>query len=123
MSPTDVATIEVVVGRLDELDDPGCREFRAGTGDWPFKGFVVRQGSEVFAYQNICKHVGHPLNWQPDRFLNEDGSLIVCASHGALYEIGTGICISGPCPGKALNGVPVEIRDGAIVVRTPTTLR
>ena len=112
---------ETVVGRLDDLEDPGCREFRVGEGDWPFKGFVVRRGQEVFAYQNICMHVGHPLNWQPDSFLNEDGSLIVCASHGALYEIHTGLCISGPCPGKALNNVTVEIRNGDIVVSAPTT--
>jgi nitrite reductase/ring-hydroxylating ferredoxin subunit len=113
--------VEIVVCRLADLDDPDCREFRAGEGDWPFKGFVVRRGARVFAYQNYCMHVGHPLNWQPDRFLNEDSSLIVCASHGALYEIDTGICISGPCPGKTLRTVAVEIRDGDIVVRSPTS--
>ncbi len=73
----------------------------------------------VFAYQNFCMHVGHPLNWQPDRFLNEDHSLIVCASHGALYEIDSGVCVSGPCPGKTLKKVSVEIRDGEVVVRAP----
>lgn len=112
---------EIKIGRLDELDDPGCREFRVGEGDWPFKGFVVRRGGEVFAYQNHCMHVGHPLNWQPDKFLNEDGSLIVCASHGALYEISSGVCVSGPCPGKTLRTVEVEIRDGDVVVSAPTS--
>ena len=113
--------VEVVVGRFDDLDDPGCREFRAGDGDWPFKGFVVRRGEEVFAYQNYCMHVGHPLNWQPDKFLNEGGNLIACASHGALYEIDSGICVSGPCPGKALRAIEVEIRDGEVIVRAPTS--
>ncbi len=123
MNQDELTTVEVDLGQLEEITDPGCREFRVGTGDWPFKGFVVRRGNEVFAYQNICRHVGHPLNWQPDRFLNEAGSLIVCASHGALYEIDSGVCISGPCPGKTLNRVPVEIKDGAVVVRAPTTQR
>ena len=36
---TEAAFAEVTVGRLDELDDPGCREFTIGEGDWPFKGF------------------------------------------------------------------------------------
>ncbi len=120
MNNTEVPTAEFVVGPLDELGDPGCREFQIGDGDWPFKGFVVRQGDEVFAYQNFCMHVGHPLNWQPDEFLNQDGSLIVCASHGALYAIDTGVCVSGPCPGKELRSVDVELRDGNIVVRGPT---
>jgi len=111
---------EVIVGRLDELDDPGCREFCIGEGDWPFKGFVVRRGNEVFAYQNYCMHVGHPLNWRPNEFLDQDRRMIVCASHGALYEIDSGICVSGPCPGKTLRTVKVEVHNGEIVVRGPT---
>ena len=111
---------EVEVGRLDELEDPGCREFQIGEGDWPFKGFVVRRGDEVYAYQNYCVHAGHPLNWQPDQFLTEDGAQIVCASHGAVYEIDSGVCVSGPCPGKILRPVDVDIRDGRIVVKGPT---
>ena len=107
---------EVVVGPLDELDDPGCREFRIGEGDWPFKGFVVRQGDAVYAYQNFCMHVGHPLNWNPDRFLTEDGAKIICASHGALYDIASGDCVGGPCRGKTLRRVECEVRDGVVVV-------
>ena len=109
--------IETTVGRLDELDDPGCREFQIGAGDWPLRGFVVRQGDQVFAYQNVCMHVGHPLNWKPDSFLTKDGSQIICASHGALYDIASGECVAGPCPGKSLRKVDIEINDGVIVAR------
>ena len=116
----DTPPKEVTVCRLDELPDPGCKEFRIGEGDWPFKGFVVRKGDNVYAYQNYCMHVGHPLNWQPDSFLTKDGSQIICASHGAIYEIESGVCVSGPCPGKMLRTVPVEIRNGELVVWTPT---
>ena len=107
------------VGRLDELADPGCREFTIGEGDWPFRGFVVRRGDEVHAYQNYCMHVGHPLNFKPDSFLTKDESLIICASHGALYEIDSGLCVAGPCPGKTLNKLPVDIVDGEIWVEGP----
>ena len=116
---TDASLKKVVVGRLDELDDPGCREFSIGEGDWPFRGFVVRKGNAVYAYQNYCKHVGHPLNFKPDSFLTKDQALIICASHGALYEIDTGLCIAGPCPGKSLTAVRTEIVDGMIVVEGP----
>ncbi len=117
---TESAYEEVVVGHLDELDDPGCREFRIGSGDWPFKGFVVRQGAKVYAYQNFCMHVGYPLNWQPDQFLTKDRRQIICASHGALYDIETGLCTAGPCPGKKLRSVEVAVRDGDIVVVGPS---
>ena len=109
----------VRVGRLDELDDPGCREFSIGEGDWPFRGFIVRKNDAVYAYQNYCVHVGHPLNFKPDSFLTKDNSLIICASHGALYEIESGVCIAGPCPGKTLHRVRADIVDGEVVVYGP----
>jgi len=114
-------TAEVAVGRLDELGDPGCREFEIGAGDWPFRGFVVRRGGDVYAYQNFCMHVGHPLNWVPDGFLSRERDAIQCSSHGALYEIDTGLCFRGPCVGKSLRRVDVEVRDGVIYARGPTS--
>lgn len=119
---TEADVQEIVVCHLDELDDPGSREFRIGEGDWPFKGFVVRQGNEVYAYQNFCMHAGHPLNWGPDSFLTADGSQIICASHGAIYEIKSGECVAGPCPGRKLRAVEAEVRDGEIVVRGATSV-
>lgn len=120
---TEAALVEVSVCRLEELDDLACREFSIGEGDWPFRGFVVRQGDELFAYQNFCVHAGHPLNWQPDRFLTEDGAHIICSSHGATYNIGDGVCVAGPCRGKALHKVALEVRDGEVFVRGPNGLR
>jgi nitrite reductase/ring-hydroxylating ferredoxin subunit len=115
-----IPSAEVVVGKLEDLDNPGCREFTIGDGDWPFTGFVVRQGDAVFAYQNHCSHAGHPLNWQPEDFLTKDQSAIICASHGAMYEIASGLCFAGPCQGKSLQHVDVKIRDGVVYVTGPT---
>ena len=117
-----MSTAEVAVGLLDELEDPGCREFSIGDGDWPFRGFVVRKGDDVYAYQNFCVHVGHPLNWSPDKFLTKDKSALICASHGATYEIETGYCYAGPGNGRALRKVAVEVRDGTVFVTGPTSM-
>lgn len=114
---------EVEVGRLDELEDPGCREFSIGEGDWPFRGFVVRQGEEVFAYQNFCMHAGHPLNWSPNKFLTKDKSAIICASHGAMFDIQTGSCIAGPASGRALRQVVAEVREGVVYVTGPDAMK
>lgn len=114
---------EIQVGRLDELGDPGCREFAIGAGDWPFRGFVVRQGDSVFAYQNLCVHAGHPLNWSPDSFLSKDKSVIICSSHGATYDIRTGECFAGPGSGGALRKVDVSVREGIVYVNGPDGMR
>lgn len=113
---------EIAVGRLDELEDPGSREFSIGDGDWPFRGFVVRQGDAVYAYQNVCVHVGHPLNWYPDRFLTRDKSALICASHGATYEIETGYCYAGPGNGRSLRKVDAWVSEGVVYVRGPDSM-
>jgi nitrite reductase/ring-hydroxylating ferredoxin subunit len=107
--------------RLGDLADPGSREFRVGEGDWPFVGFLVRRGDRVFAYRNYCMHVGHPLNWKPDEFLTRDRKHIICASHGAMYEIASGLCVAGPCAGRTLDALEVTVNGDEIYVRCPTS--
>ena len=114
--------IEVDVGALADLEDPGCREFTAGNGEWPFRGFVVRQGDAVFAYQNFCVHQGHPLNWKPDCFLTKNKDALMCASHGAIYEISTGYCYAGPGNGRSLKALAVDVRDGTVYVTAPESI-
>lgn len=102
--------------RLDSLPDPGARNFvlelRAGF----FHGFVVRKGSSVHGWVDRCPHAGLPLAQELDRYLISDGSLIMCAWHGALFQPHDGLCVGGPCAGASLSPWPVEVADG--VVRT-----
>ncbi len=103
-----------VICALDELAGRPCRAFTVGGGPWPLSGFVVRRGDRVHAYRNRCPHAGHPLNLKPHDFLTPDGSLIVCCSHGALFEIATGRCVDGPCAGQSLEALPVEVIAGHV---------
>jgi nitrite reductase/ring-hydroxylating ferredoxin subunit len=101
---------------LDELPDPGSREFQWGEGDWPLEMFIVRQGDSAFGYLNRCPHAGHPLNWQTDQFLSKENDLILCQSHGARFTISDGSCVLGPCPGASLRSIKMVIQNGDIVV-------
>ena len=98
-----------VLCRLDALKPTGCREFRLAGGQGPLQCFVVRTASGVHAYVNRCAHMALPLNLLPDRFLTHDGSMILCTAHGAIFEKSTGYCVAGPCAGRALASVPVDV--------------
>lgn len=108
--------LERVVCRLADLDESGARGFTIGDGAWPLRAFVVRCGKEVRGYVNHCPHQGHPLNLRPDRFLTPDRAMIVCSSHGALFEKDGGRCLAGPCAGAQLRPVPLEVVSGIVLI-------
>lgn len=100
---------------LDELPDGTARGFGPPAGG--FTGlFAVRRGETAFVYVNSCPHIGVPLDWAPDRFLTADGSRIMCSTHGAEFEIESGLCVRGPCLGERLDVVMTQIKDGTILV-------
>jgi nitrite reductase/ring-hydroxylating ferredoxin subunit len=107
---------EKVLCALDQLADSPCRGFLVGDGPWPLSGFVVRKGRRVRAYLNRCPHAAHPLNLKPHDFLTPDRSLIVCSSHGALFDIDSGYCVDGPCAGESLVPIPVEVLGGHVLL-------
>jgi nitrite reductase/ring-hydroxylating ferredoxin subunit len=101
--------------RLDEIAEPGSRGFRIGGGGGETRAiFVVRQDGRVVAYENSCPHLGSPLDWVPDRFLDLEKRYILCATHGALFRIEDGLCLAGPCARKSLKPVPIKIKAGSI---------
>jgi nitrite reductase/ring-hydroxylating ferredoxin subunit len=87
-----------------------------GDGDWPLRGLAVQlPDGSVRAYENTCPHAGHPLDLLPHRFLTADRSHIICASHGALFSLDTGLCVAGPCPGRMLRPLPVTVSSDGVL--------
>jgi nitrite reductase/ring-hydroxylating ferredoxin subunit len=108
--------VERVVCRLSDIGPQGARAFTLGGGDWPLRGVVVRLGESVRGYLNRCPHAGHPLNLLPERFLTPDRTLLLCSSHGALFEKATGYCVAGPCAGTSLTPVALEVSCGFVLL-------
>lgn len=78
---------------------------------------LLRDGDAVRAWLNICPHAGRRLDWAPGRFLRSKAGELVCAVHGATFELARGRCVTGPCVGASLRAVAVEVRDGAVWLR------
>jgi nitrite reductase/ring-hydroxylating ferredoxin subunit len=100
--------------RLDAIADGGGKGFWFGADTSRYGVFVLRRGDGIVAYENSCPHRGTPLDFQPDRFLDRTGRLILCATHGALFRIADGFCVAGPCAGARLKPVTVAVRDGGL---------
>ena len=110
------------VARLDDVSEPGALEFSTGEGDWPFRGFVVRWQSGVYAYANVCPHAGHPLNLDPEGFFTRDRQQLICASHGAVFAPTDGECLGGPCAGQRLQSLPCRVEGDDIIVTAPDSM-
>jgi nitrite reductase/ring-hydroxylating ferredoxin subunit len=101
---------------LDEIDEPGAKGLTLGSGASRLDIFLIRKDGAVYAYLNLCPHAATRLDNWPDRFLTQDERQILCGNHAALFRIEDGFCTSGPCAGKSLEAVPVEVRDGMVQI-------
>jgi nitrite reductase/ring-hydroxylating ferredoxin subunit len=105
-----------VLCSLSDLTDPGAKGVTLAGPGGSRDIVVVRRLGHVFAYENVCPHIGTPLNFLPDRFLTGDRRHLLCSTHGALFEIPTGLCIHGPCRGQSLRSVPVAVQGDQVVL-------
>lgn len=98
-----------------DLPGGGAREFQvAGV-----RGFALRARGQLLAYVNACPHQSLPLNWRPHDFLDREAQHIICANHGAVFDLASGQCLAGPCGGAALVRWDVRENAGRIEVSDP----
>ena len=102
---------------LDDIEDGQSGGYVIETPDKKIALMAIRRGDRVFTYINSCPHIGTPLDFQPGQFLDLARNYILCSSHGALFRINDGHCISGPCVGKNLQELENIIQDGVLYVR------
>jgi nitrite reductase/ring-hydroxylating ferredoxin subunit len=86
------------------------------------RAFAVRFDGAVHAYLNRCTHVAMEMDYQPDRFFDETGRWLICATHGALYAPDTGACQGGPCRGGLIK-IALSEHDGVVHWHTAYNLK
>ena len=103
----------LTLGRAEEIGDDRAKSFDTPNG----RLFVVRSGGALQAYWDACPHYGDtPMAWRAGEYLNAARDRIVCASHGAEFDIQTGLCTKGAALGKRLTKAPVEMNVGGELV-------
>lgn len=98
------------------LEDGGFAEIEAVLDGDAESLILYRDGDTVRAWLNVCPHAGRRLDWAPGKFLKSKEGLLVCAVHGASFELLHGECVAGPCRGASLCAVQVEVRGGAVIL-------
>lgn len=68
------------------------------------------------AYVNRCRHLPIPLDAGSRRFRTPDGRHLLCRTHGAVYRLEDGACTRGPCDGRGLHALGVELEVGRVIL-------
>src|SRR5690349_9551128 len=116
---TQGMTTRAPLAAVDAIEDGGLAEVEGTVGGDAESLILHRDGERVRAWFNVCPHAGRRLDWAPGKFLRSNG-LLVCAAHGASFELARGECVAGPCRGESLRAVAVEVRDGAVYLADPS---
>lgn len=97
--------------RADEVGEGQSRGFDP-LNEGQDSVMLVRYKGTLHAWRDACPHHGGtPMAWWKDHYLNAAATRIVCASHGAQFDIETGACTLGPCVGQALEKVELVVSE------------
>ncbi|HEU4406587.1 MAG TPA: Rieske (2Fe-2S) protein [Polyangiaceae bacterium] len=70
---------------------------------------VGRAGGRLVAYANLCRHLAVPLDFGDGDVHDDDKGELHCRRHGAVFDAGSGACTTGPCVGRSLWPIELEI--------------
>ena len=107
-----MAETERIICRVDQLAEGGMAmrfEIALVQPARQVPCFVIAYEGAVHAYVNSCPHRGTELDWQPGEVFEETGLYLMCATHGALFEPNSGLCVAGPCHGGRLRSVAIKV--------------
>ena len=66
---------------------------------------VLRRDREIVIFRNSCPHTRESLDPMGGSVASDDGQLIHCQRHAAVFLASTGECVGGPCQGESLDPV------------------
>ncbi len=87
---------------------------------WPNEKYVpiivLRHEQRIYCYINQCPHAGWPLETVEGKFLFSADGDIICAGHGASFDVTDGRCMGGPGRGLPLKTYPFKILNDEIII-------
>lgn len=114
-----MAETERVICRADQLVDGGLAvRFTVAFSETKrdLACFAIAYNGGVYAYVNSCPHRSTELDWQAGQVFEESGLYLICATHGALFEPDSGLCVDGPCHGAQLQPLAIRVSGNDVVL-------
>ena len=109
--------------RSADLQDGGLAvPFDVSYAGQTCRAFAIRYRGVAHAYLNRCTHVAMEMDYQPNRFFDDSGQWLLCATHGAAYLPETGECAGGPCRGGLVK-ITLTESDGMVRWHTAHLLK
>lgn len=103
-----------LVCKTEQVNERDARSFDTTRGEV----IVAQRDGQFYAYINRCPHLGVSLEFQDQQFMDMDREFLICANHGALFQVDNGECVFGPCKNQALKPVMIEVHsDGGIYLK------
>jgi nitrite reductase/ring-hydroxylating ferredoxin subunit len=119
--PTEFSVIPLC-NASDLVDSSEAVPFDVMYGGQTCRGFAIRFEGQAHAYLNRCAHIPMEMDYQPNRFFDDSGQWLVCATHGAIYQPDTGECRGGPCQGGLVK-IGTSEADGVVHWHTSYNLK
>ena len=107
---------KISIADVDGLADGDALSFEFYNEQQKLRGFMVKQNGNLHAYLNRCPHTGVNLEWQPNQFFDRTGQFIQCSTHGARFNVNDGLCIFGPCQGRSLKALKIELSGKSVFI-------
>ncbi len=102
------------IAAVDEVKEGQTIKFSFNREEKPQEGFVGRYQGKLFAYENTCRHIPITLDYGDNHFFDTKGEVLMCQTHGAVYEPDTGLCTRGPCAGASLHPLKIVEEEGVL---------
>jgi nitrite reductase/ring-hydroxylating ferredoxin subunit len=101
------------IAPLEAVPTEGTIRCVASGGGQEVEFICRREDGAVFGWRNSCPHEPE-VRLDPGWGAEVCEGQIVCHEHGARFEGGEGLCTYGPCRGKVLDPIDVEVQDETV---------
>ena len=107
---------QIILCSINEIKNISSKGFFIEIENIKLNLMAIHTDKGIFVYVNSCPHIGSPLDFTPGEFLDQKKQYILCSTHGALFRIDDGHCISGPCQGKYLKKIETTVNDNNVII-------